>query len=98
MGAGVGDKIRITDQKGVLCTTHVSPPTGKLAAGTGTVDYISTFCTNFLSRFALELCPGPSGYFYLRKQKSFSQKTCFQIKLTGLVLTPKATLLMFHSI
>lgn len=56
------------------------------------------FCTNFLSRFALELYPCPSGYFYLRKQKSFSQKTCFQIKLMRLVLTPKATLFLFHSI
>lgn len=74
MGAGVGDKIRITDQKGrALHHASVSPPTGKLAAGTGTVDYISTFCTTLLSRFALELCPGPSGYFYLRKQKSFPE-------------------------
>lgn len=47
MGAGVGDKIRITDQKGVLCTTHVHP--WEAGSGTGTVDYISTFCTNFLS-------------------------------------------------
>lgn len=98
MGAGAGDKIRSTDQKHVLCSTHVLPPTGQLAARTGAVDSASTFLYQFPLQFALELYPCPSGYFYLRKQKCFSQKTCFQIKLMRLVLTPKATLFLFHSI
>ena len=35
MGAGVGDKVRMTGQKGALCTTHRLSSVGKLSAGTG---------------------------------------------------------------
>lgn len=53
------------------------------------------FLSNYFSRFILELYPFLSGYFYLRKQKSVSQKIFFagfQIQFTRLVLTQNSSI------
>lgn len=53
------------------------------------------FLSNYFSRFILELYPFLGGYFYRRKQNSFSQKiffASFQIQFTRLVLTQNSTI------